>query len=95
MTERFDQRLKRLRTEKGLTAQAMAKQIEVPASTYRDWENGKGLRIPPLEKISHVLAVSVTELVTGQQISKRDIANRLQLMEEDLREIRLAIGSLE
>lgn len=88
MTERFDQRLKRLRTEKSLTAQAMAKKIEVPGSTYRDWENGKGLRIPPLEKISHVLAISVTELVTGRPGSKNDVISSIAIIEERLREIR-------
>jgi transcriptional regulator with XRE-family HTH domain len=95
MKERFDQRLKRLRMEKGLTAQAMAEAIEVPGSTYRDWESGKGLRIPPLEKISQVLAISVTEFVTGRQGSKTDLVNDLTAIEEKLREIRITVGSLE
>lgn len=95
MAERFDERLKRLRIEKGLTAQAMADAINVPGSTYRDWENGKGLRIPPLEEISQVLAISVIELVTGRQNSRSDVVSSLAAVETQLRQIRIAIGSLE
>ncbi len=95
MNEKFDQRLKRLRQEKGLTAQAMADKIGVPGSTYRDWESGKGLRIPPLEKIGQVLAISVTELITGEQKSKGEAIARAESIEQQLRELRMIIGSLE
>lgn len=95
MTEELNQRLKRLRLAKGLTAQAVAERIGVPGSTYRDWENGKGLKIPPLEKISHLLAVSVTELVTGRQNTKNDVIANITIIELHLRELKIAIGSLE
>ena len=65
--EALNERLKRLREERGLTAKAMAGLIDVAESTYREWEYGRGLKLPPLQKISQVLTISVTELVTGQR----------------------------
>lgn len=90
--ESLHKRLERLRQQKGLTAKAMAKLIGVPASTYRDWEKGKGLKLPPYQKISQVLAVPVTELVTGEKPTFNELYEKLESIESDLHQLRLKIG---
>ena len=87
-------RLSRLRREKKLTAKVMARLIGVPESTYREWEYGRGMRLPPFKKISQVLAISVTELITGQQPSQVAVTEALELVEQRLREIRSNLSSL-
>lgn len=92
--EPLNKRLERLRRAKGLTAKAMAKRIEVPESTYREWEYGRGLKLLPFKEISQVLAISVTELITGQQPDWQVHLNELEALETKVREIRLKLGSL-
>jgi transcriptional regulator with XRE-family HTH domain len=92
--EQLSKRLARLRIEKGLTAKAMARLIGVPESTYREWEYGRGLRLPPLGEISQVLAISVTELVTGEKPNWPGHLDELELIEQQLRAMRLKLGSL-
>lgn len=91
--ETFEQRLERLRKAKGLTAKKMAQEINVAESTYHDWEKGRGLKLPPLEKISEVLAISVTELISGQKPEFAEHLQSLEEIEKKLSEIRLKLSS--
>jgi transcriptional regulator with XRE-family HTH domain len=91
--ELFHERLERIRREKKLTAKAMAQFIEVPESTYREWEKGRGMRMPPFQKISQVLAISVTELITGEQPEWAMITDKLLALEKSIAEIRLNVSS--
>ena len=92
--ESLSKRLERLRRQKCLTARAMARLINVPESTYREWEYGRGLRVPPFLEISQVLAISVTELVTGERPELSEHCQQLELIEEMLKQTRLKLGSL-
>jgi transcriptional regulator with XRE-family HTH domain len=89
MSESFNVRLKRLRTERNLSAAEMARLIRVAPTTYREWEYGRGMKFPPFLEISQVLAISVTELVTGQKIGTDRDAAELECLEKKLRELRL------
>ncbi len=91
--EPFHLRLQRLRMLRKLTAKSLARALEIPESTYREWEYGKG-RLLPLEKISQVLAISVTELVTGTPPEMQSHLEELEKIEQMLRQLRLKIGSL-
>lgn len=91
--EPLNKRLERLRKKRGLTAKAMARLIDVAESTYREWEYGRGLKLPPWQKISQVLGVSVTELVTGEHSDWRKELAELELIENRLHELRLNIGT--
>lgn len=91
MSENFSQRLKRLRLEKGLTAAEMARLIGVAPTTYREWEYGRGAKFPPCLKISQVLAVSVTELVSGASGGAVIEIRELAEIEEKLRQVRLKL----
>ncbi len=92
--EPLNKRLERLRKERGLTAKAMARFIEVPESTYREWEYGRGLKLPPFQLISKVLAISVTELVTGGQPDWKKHLEDLAAVEKNLHEMRINLSSL-
>lgn len=93
-TEPIHLRLARLRREKKLTAKAMARLIGVPESTYREWEYGRGMKLPPFDKISQVLAISVTELILGQRPELAAVTQALESVEQKLREIRSNLSSL-
>lgn len=92
--ESLGQRLERLRKEKNLTAKAVARLIDVPESTYREWEYGRGLKLPPCQKISQVLGISVSELITGESPDWETHLESLEKLEQNLRETRLKLSSL-
>ena len=91
--EQLHERLVKLRKAKGLTAKAVARAIGEAESTYRGWETGKGRKLPPFEKLSQVLSISVTELVVGQKPELSEALEVLLRIEEDLRRVRLKMGS--
>ncbi len=91
--ESLSKRLGRLRKDRQLNAKEMAKLIDVPESTYREWEYGRGLKLPPCQKISQVLGVSITELITGEQPEWQSHLEELEEIEQILREIRLKLSS--
>lgn len=93
MKEAFNERLTRMRKAQGLTAKEVSDFIDVPASTYRDWENGKGLRIPPYQKISHLLNVSLAELITGETTNQGGVLDLLNELEGRVREIKFKVGT--
>ena len=86
--EKIHERLARLRKKRNLTAKAMAKLIETPESTYREWENGRGMKLPPFEKICRVLAISVTELMTGYAPDLADLMVELESIEKQILQLR-------
>lgn len=91
--EQLYERLARLRKERKFTAKAVAEAIGEAESTYRGWENERGRKLPPFEKLSQVLSKSVSELVVGH---RPEVAEALQILaevEEQLRRLRLKIGS--
>ena len=91
--ELFHERLERLRGDRKLTAKAMAQSIDVAESTYREWEKGRGMKLPPFQKISHVLAISVTELITGEKPNWAEIIGQLVKIEKSMTELRLSLSS--
>jgi DNA-binding XRE family transcriptional regulator len=91
--ESFHERLERARREANLTATAMAQLIEVPESTYREWEKGRGMRMPPLQKISQVLAISVTELLIGEKPPWSAVVEQLTSIEKSISELNRSIRS--
>ena len=92
--EGLHQRLERLRRRQGLSAKAMARLVGVPESTYREWEYGRGLKLPPFQEMRKVLAISVTELVTGDKPAFGELLRELEQIEVLIKASRLKIGSL-
>ncbi len=91
--EQLHQRLARIRKAKGLTAKTVAQAIGEAESTYRGWENGRGRKLPPFEKLSQVLSISVTELIVGQKPDLTEALEELKQIEEQLYKLRLRLSS--
>ena len=87
--ESINNRIKKLREKKGITAAEMAKAIGVPASTYREWEYGRSIRGEPYLKIAAVLNISLYELFTG--IAPTGISQKLTEIENIVKELRLQL----
>jgi len=58
----FSDRLRKLRKANQLTQKEAAKLIDVPESTYKDWENGAAIRGEPYPQIAKVFGVTLDEL---------------------------------
>jgi len=90
----FGERLRKLRTQKGLSQKQVADLIDVPKSTYRDWEYGKQIVGEPYVILAEALGVSLTELLTGQKSFEREILLNIDELEKHIRLIRKAVASL-
>jgi transcriptional regulator with XRE-family HTH domain len=90
--EPIGERLKRLREKKGLSAIDVAKAINVPPSTYREWEYGRTIRGEPYLKLANVLDVSLYELMTGAPPSIDYNIEMLVQIEKLVKEIRVSLN---
>ena len=73
----FDETLKRIRKEKGMTQEELAIKVHVARQTVSKWE--KGLSIPDvdlLQRIAEALDVEVSELL-GAQVPKEENRNEI------------------
>lgn len=93
-TEKLHERLSRIRKEKNLTAKAVAELIEVPESTYREWEYGRGMKLPPCQKICQVLGISLSELIVGEEPELSEVTHKLLEIEKSVHQIRVNLSSL-
>lgn len=85
MTNRLSERLKKLRMEKNLSLNEVARMIGVSPSTYRTWENGAEIRGEPYVKLAKAFSVSLTHLITGEV---HDTEIKLHEIEKIISEIR-------
>jgi transcriptional regulator with XRE-family HTH domain len=76
----FYKRLRRLREDRRLSMREVAKLINVPETTYREWEYGRAIRGEPYIKIARALGVSLEELLG-------DEAHRPEDLERDIDQI--------
>ncbi len=75
----FNENLRTLRTQKGLTQEELAIRLNVVRQTISKWE--KGLSVPDSEmliKLADILEVSVSELL-GAKIEKEEDVNELAM----------------
>lgn len=70
--------IRRLREQKGLTQEALARQLFVSSKTISKWENGLGLPdITLLEPLARALDISMIELFSGASVLNRNRACNL------------------
>lgn len=91
--DQVGKRISKLREKKQKTVSEVAKAIGVPASTYREWEYGRSIRAEFYIPLSHVLGVSVYELLTGDRPSRNDILSKLNEAERIILTLKNEIGS--
>ena len=67
--------IRKLRRQKNMTQLKLAQQLSVSDKTVSKWETGKGYPdITLLEPIAKAFGVSVTELISGNRISNRNVS---------------------
>ena len=65
--EKTGKLIRQLRSEKGMTQQALAEKVHVTATAISKWENAHSLPdVSALEEISAALDISLAELITGE-----------------------------
>ena len=65
----FGKKIKKLRTDKGLTQDELAEKIYVTRTAISKWESGRGFpNIESLKTISKYFSVSLDELLSGEEI---------------------------
>lgn len=84
----FGQRVKKRREELRLTPKQISSLINVPLSSYTEWENGRQIRGEEVyPKLARVLKLSLNELITG--ISTQEaLKQELLKLEECVKNIR-------
>lgn len=70
--------IKKLREDKGLTQQQLAKEIGVSSKAVSKWETAKGLPdITLIEPLSQALGVSVMELMSGDTVTNKNASSNI------------------
>ncbi len=89
--ESIGKRMKKLRLQREISIEDMARSVGCAPSTFRDWENGRAIQGEPYLKIATTLEVSLKELLTGEHSSAKkalleltDIRNSLLKLEHEL-----------
>ncbi len=86
--ETIHQRLRAYRKAKGFTIAEVAIKTGIPASTYKEWENGRQIRGEPYQNLAEVFQVSLHELITGKQKSDVRMLERLAQIENEINSVR-------
>lgn len=84
----FGERLKRLREGKNLSVKEVADQINVPVTTYREWEHGRKIVGEPYVDLAKAFEISVHELITGQKYGNDGIYKSVEVIEAELKKIK-------
>lgn len=67
----FNEKFQELRKQKGMTQEKIAEQLYVSRTAISKWESGKGYpNIESLKSISKLFAVSIDELLSGDELIK-------------------------
>lgn len=93
--ETMGQRLKRLRMKRGLSLKQVAEQLDISASTYRDWEYGKAIQGEPYMDLAKVLNIGVVELITGNSRQNQDLMRAIQHLDKIVTDIKTIALSME
>lgn len=82
-------KLKQLRHENKLSAKAVAEELGVAESTYRDWEYGRAISGEPYLALARIFKVSLSELLSSEITPEAvHILERLRKIEKLVTEIK-------
>jgi transcriptional regulator with XRE-family HTH domain len=84
------QKIRQLRLDRKMTLKEMAKYLDVPVSTYRDWEYGRRMPAEAILKLSEVFGVPMM-VFTKRELPGAALQRAAYLMEEALRIVRNAV----
>ncbi|WP_413290897.1 helix-turn-helix domain-containing protein [Bdellovibrio sp. HCB337] len=86
--ESIHSRLKKFRQRAGLTIQEVSKVTGIPASTYKEWENGRQIRGEPYAVLAETYQVSLQELITGQKSKSSSLLAKFDGVEAEIQNIK-------
>ena len=86
----LSQRIRKIRQEQKMTLKKMAECLQVPASTYRDWEYGSKIPAEMLIQISQLLNSSPNELLDFEQTQLKGMQKGISLIEAGLKLLKSA-----
>ena len=94
-TNHFAKKLKKLRIDKGHTLKEVATGIDVPLTTYREWEYGRETKgVHPLIKLADFYQIGLNELIRGEsQYSLGDVIFIVKKIEKELEKIKKNVSS--
>jgi transcriptional regulator with XRE-family HTH domain len=93
--EPIGKKLEKFRKNKNLTLREMAMRINVPVSTYRNWEYGRNIKGEPYLKITKVLNISLNELFGIEPFkSSEEIMKKLKIIKQQAELIEKNVQSL-
>jgi transcriptional regulator with XRE-family HTH domain len=92
--ESFHIRLRRLRKTRRLTLKELSTLLQVPPTTYREWEYGRAIQGEPYVKLAECLNVTLLELMTGSKPNHQGILNHLEVLERTVSELKKEVLSL-
>ena len=81
-------KLRILRLRQRMTIKELAALIQVPASTYRDWEYGRKISAEKISKLAEVFEVSINELMGEDEKSPKELTKAIFIIEEALQLLR-------
>lgn len=91
----FHIRLRKLRERAGLSVSEVAKKLDVPISTYREWEYGRKIKGErPYVPLAQLLGVSLAELLTGQHTNLHQLIFYLEEIEKNTGKIKHLLGRM-
>lgn len=85
------QRMRELRLEKNMTLKETAFLLEVPVSTYRDWEYGRKVPADIISKLAEIFDVPISIFSMKGPTSTVELKRAAVLLEEALKIVRNAI----
>lgn len=89
----FNERLKELRKNKGLTQEELASKLYVSRTTISKWESGNGYpSIDILKSLANFFEISIDELISNNEVLDLSKEN---IIKEKKKNINLVIGLLE
>lgn len=89
----FSKRLKSLRLAKGLSIKDLAKEIQVPVTTYREWEYGREIKGEPYLRIAKALDVPLHQLLGGPLGEHKRLVSIVEELEFNLKRLKNELAS--
>ena len=87
----LSKKIRQLRLDRKMTLKETAKQLQVPESTYRDWEYGRKIPADVALKLTEIFDVPITAFLGRKTSREADLERVISLMEEALKIVRNAI----
>jgi len=85
------QKIRKLRLERKMTLKETAKLLDVPASTYRDWEYGRKIPADAILKLAEAFDVPINVFTHRETNPGADLQMAIDLIEEALKIVRNAV----